>query len=416
VAEAGKLVIEGLGAQGDGIARIEGAIVHVPRALPGEIYEQADQREPCLVSQPSHDRRPAPLCPHFPLCGGCSVQHMSDALYAAWKGGLIAAALRRRGLEVRVAPMLVTPLRSRRRATFALGRTPAGGITGFHRPASSAIEPMTACAVLDPAFEAALPALRRLAEVALPPGATGRLTLAKVIGGFDAVLLAPKLGEDPGRRAAVIAAASAAGILRLSVAGEAWLQTAKAEIDVAGVRVAPSPGAFMQATAEAEAALVDLVAHGLAGAKHVADLFAGLGTFARPLARFARVSAYDSDRNAIAALADAARRAQGLKPIAAGVRDLFRHPLAAKELDVFDAAVLDPPFAGARAQAEALAASKVPRLAVVSCNPGTLARDLRILVDGGYTIEAVTPVDQFLFSHHLEAVAVLHRAKSARSI
>lgn len=409
MAETRKLVIEGLGAQGDGVARVEGEIVHIPRALPGEVYMQTDGAEPVLVSPASPGRRPAALCPHFPRCGGCSVQHMSDALYAGWKSGLLGAALRQRGIEAPVGDMIASPLRSRRRATFALARTAAGGVAGFHRARSNELEPMTACAVLDPAFEAALPALRRLAETAVHRGTTGRLTLTKVIGGFDAVLSAPRLGEDPNRRAAIIAAASSAGIIQLSVSGETWLQSARAEVDIGSARVSLAPGVFLQATAGAEAALIRLVTQGLAGAKHVADLFAGLGTFALPLASACRVSAYDSDRNALLVLADAARRAQGLKPVTTGVRDLFRYPLSVKELEAFDAAVLDPPFAGAKAQAEALAGSTVRRIAVVSCNPATLARDLRILVDGGYRITGIAPVDQFLFSHHLEAVALLGR-------
>ena len=414
MAEARRLVIERLGSQGDGVARAGGDVIHVTGGLPGEVYEESGDGERRLASDPSPRRRPRPLCPHFPRCGGCSVQHMADDLYAEWKSGLLAAALAQRGLEAPIKPMFVTPQRSRRRATFALARSLSGGIAGFHRRASSEIEPMMACAVLDPAFEDALAAIRRLGEAALEPKATARLTLTKVIGGFDAVLSAPGLGDSPARRNAVIAAAATAGIIRLVVAGETWLQSGRAEIELGGTRVEPAPGAFLQATAEAEAALIGLVVAGLSGGRHIADLFAGVGTFTLPLARNARVSAYDSDRNALAALAAAARRAQGLKPVASAVRDLFRAPLSARELDGFDAAVLDPPFAGAKAQSEALAASKVGRLAVVSCNPATLARDLRILVDGGYTIEAVTPVDQFLFSHHLEAVAVLSRRMAGR--
>ncbi|KAB2872394.1 MAG: class I SAM-dependent RNA methyltransferase [Bauldia sp.] len=409
--ESRRLTIDKVGAQGDGVARDDGNVVHVPGALPGEVYEQSGDGERRLVSDPSPARRARYLCPHFPRCGGCSVQHMSDDFYANWKSGLLAAALGHRGLEAPVAPMIVSPLRSRRRATFALANASEGGVAGFHRARSEEIEPMTACAVLDPAFEKALPALRRLAEAALPRGTSGRLTLTKVKSGFDAALSAPRLGGEPNRRAAIIAAASSAGIIRLSVAGETWMQSGKAEIEIGGLRVSLSPGVFLQATGEAEAALIGLLAAGLRGARSIADLFAGVGTFALPLARAAPVSAYDSDRNALGALADAVRRAQGLKPVSTGARDLFRYPLSPKELEAFDAVVLDPPFAGAKAQAEALAISKVRRIAVVSCNPATLARDLRILVDGGYRITAITPVDQFLFSHHLEAVALLDRSR-----
>jgi 23S rRNA (uracil1939-C5)-methyltransferase len=186
---------------------------------------------------------------------------------------------------------------------------------------------------------------------------------------------------------------------------------AKPLLRVAGVAVEPPPGAFVQAAAEAEAAMTALAveAVGKARARRIADLFCGLGAFTFALARTARVLAIDADRAMVTALAAAARGATGLKPIEAKVRDLFRDPLSPRELNSFDAVVFDPPRAGAKTQAEAIAASKVKTIVAVSCNPQTLARDLRALVDGGYRLERAVAIDQFLFTSHLEAVAILVR-------
>jgi len=169
------------------------------------------------------------------------------------------------------------------------------------------------------------------------------------------------------------------------------------------------PGAFLQASPQAEAVMTALVSEGVAGAKRIADLFAGLGTFTFGLAQASAVDAYETDEAALGALAEAARHTPKLKPVRALARDLFQSPLGGKDLDRYDAVVFDPPRAGAAAQSELLATSKVKRLVAVSCNPGTLARDLRLLVDGGYRITRVVPVDQFLFSSHVEVVAHLER-------
>ncbi len=203
--------------------------------------------------------------------------------------------------------------------------------------------------------------------------------------------------------------AAALGVTRLTADGESVTLGGTPEVDLSGVRVKLPPGAFLQASREAEGEMVALVREGVDGAKRIADLFAGLGTFTLALARSAAVDAYEADEAALAALAEAVRMTPKLKPVKTFTRDLFRSPLGAKELQAYDAVVFDPPRAGASAQAEALAKSRVKRLVAVSCNPGTLARDLRILVDGGYRIARVVPVDQFLFSPHIEVVAYLAR-------
>jgi 23S rRNA (uracil1939-C5)-methyltransferase len=194
------------------------------------------------------------------------------------------------------------------------------------------------------------------------------------------------------------------------VGGEAIVAAGKPVVTIGGVAVEIEPGLFLQAVPQAERLIADLCVKALPkSVKTAADLFSGVGTLAIPLARRASVSAYDSDKRAIAALANAVRHAQGLKPLTAVVRDLFRDPLSARELGSFDAVVFDPPRAGAAEQAERLAKSKVPLVIAVSCNPATLARDARMLIDGGLRMGPVTPIDQFLYSAHVEALAVFRR-------
>ncbi|MDX2157198.1 MAG: RsmD family RNA methyltransferase [Hyphomicrobiaceae bacterium] len=405
-----RLTISRIGSQGDGIAETSSGLLHVPHALPGESYHIVGDGSPVLDGPRSPDRRSRPLCPHFPSCGGCGVQHMSGELYQRWKSELLSAALAQHGLASGQAAMLTVGEATRRRATFT-GRFQHGKMRlGFHAARSHVIEPIQACVVLVPAIVRALPALTDLAARLCSAAGEVRLGVLAADNGLDvSVSTEPRRKPrraDPG----LAAAANAAGVVRLAIDGAPAFQVAQPLVTMDGVPVTPPPGAFLQAARATEAIFADLVAHALGKAKCVADLFAGLGTITLPMARRARVVAIDSDRQLLDALAKAVRHASGLKPVETLVRDLFRDPLSPRELDRFDAVVVDPPRAGAKAQSEALAGSKVATVVMVSCNPATLARDLRTLVDGGYKLEAATSVDQFLYTAHLEAVAVLRRA------
>jgi 23S rRNA (uracil1939-C5)-methyltransferase len=234
-----------------------------------------------------------------------------------------------------------------------------------------------------------------------------RVTVTETGSGLDVLLEGAR--PNPAAISTFAAQAAALGVARVTADGESISLGGAPEVDLSGAKVKLPPGAFLQASRESEAELVKLTREGTEGAKRVADLFAGLGTFTFALARTSAVDAYEADEATLAALAEAARRTPKLKPVRTFVRDLFRSPLGAKELDPYDAVVFDPPRAGAAAQAEALAKSRIPMLVAVSCNSGTLAHDLRILVDGGYRISRVVPVDQFLFSPHVEVVAHLVR-------
>jgi 23S rRNA (uracil1939-C5)-methyltransferase len=399
------LTIEALGGGGDGVARgPDGQPVYVPFALPGETVANAGHG-PLAETSPD---RVEPPCPHFKACGGCVAQHMSDALYAGWKRDLVVTALRQRGLDAEVADLVRVPPRSRRRATVSIARR--GAVVGFHRHHSEEVIDLAACPVVTPAIEAALPGLRRLAAALPGLDAATRIAIADLDGRLDVAVTGLASALTGERRAGVARAAAAAGIARLSIEQDIVVERETPLLATAAGAVAPPPGAFFQAVAAAEQAIVETVLAGLPKkAKRVADLFCGVGTLTLPLARRARVFALDGDKTALAALDDAARRNQGLKPIETRRRDLFREPLSRKELESLDAVVLDPPRAGAREQCMALAEADVPVVAMVSCHPATLARDLRVLVGGGYRLGLITPIDQFLWSAHVECVAILTR-------
>jgi 23S rRNA (uracil1939-C5)-methyltransferase len=396
-----EVTIERLGREGDGIA----GDLRLPYALPGERWAIGDGEPRLLAAAPE---RVAPPCPHFGACGGCALQHAADGWIAGWKAGTIARALAARGIEVEIRPTLTSPPRSRRRAVFSARRTRKGAIVGFHGRRSGTLVEVPHCLVVTPAIAAALPALARLARVAASRTATIRLTVTDGPAGLD-VDVAGARELDPELRAALAAVAEADDLARLACDGEP-LAVRRPPFQVMGAaRVVPPPGAFLQATAEGERALVAAVRVAVGGARRVADRFAGCGTFALPLAEAAEVLAVEGDPAMPAALAEAARRTPGLRPVRTAARDLFRRPMLAAELAPFDAVVIDPPRAGAEAQSRELARSRVPLVAAVSCDPATFARDAAILTAGGYRLDWVQPVDQFRWSGHVELAAGFSR-------
>jgi 23S rRNA (uracil1939-C5)-methyltransferase len=408
-AEHDEVEITALGAAGDGIAAgDDDAPRYVPFALPGERVRIVDSNRIELVSAPSPDRV-APKCRHFGLCGGCVAQHMAAPLYAQWKRGILVEAFRRRGLAPEIDPLVPVSLQSRRRAVLTAKRRGREIVLGYHRRRSHELFGLQECPVLVPAIVERLEALRAIVDVA--GKSQTRITVLWTTAGCD-VALEARGSLAPQAVAAMAGIAAQAGFARIVFNDEPVIEQGKPAIALDGASVVPPPGVFLQASSEAEAHLIAHVRSATADSHQAVDLFCGIGTFTFPLARSARVAAFDGDTNAIAALTEAARHAQGLKPISARVRDLFRDPLSARELDAFDAVVLDPPYNGARAQSDALACSKVATVVMVSCNPATLARDVRVLVDGGYAVERVTPIDQFLYSAELEVVAVLRRTRN----
>jgi 23S rRNA (uracil1939-C5)-methyltransferase len=400
-----------LDAQGDGVAEGVDGPLYVPFALPGERVRVAiapgdDRAELLAVLRPSPDRV-EPVCPHFGVCGGCALQHLAEAAYLDWKRGKVVGALRSRGLDAEVEPVRPVRVGSRRRAALALARGKTGTALGYRRARSRELIDIAVCPVLSPGIVARLAKLKTV----LAPLAGGRREVRVVItetpSGLDIVLEGARPKETA--LAAFAGEAAALGVARLTCEGESIGPVAAPEVELSGVKVKLPPGAFLQAASEAESVMTELVPRGVGDAQRIADLFAGLGTFTFALAQQAAVDAFEADDAALEALAKAWRNTQGLKPVKTFRRDLFRAPLSAKELGAYDAVVFDPPRAGASAQAAMLAKSEAARLVAVSCNPGTLARDLRVLVDGGYRIARIVPIDQFLFSPHVEMVAHLER-------
>lgn len=405
--------IDAIAAGGDGVARIEGASVFVPLTAPGDVavIDVAGERGTLIDLLEASPHRTPPPCPYYGRCGGCALQHVTPAFQRDWKRARLGDALAREGLAgARVAETIATPEASRRRSVFAVRKSAGRTRLGFNARRSSEVVDIERCLILQPDLGARLAPLRALAALVAAPAFDCAASLCD--NGLDIAISAPA-PADARTRLALIDAARASGAARLSAGGETIVEFAPPVVRFGGVAATAPPGAFLQASLEGEAALIALVLAGAKGARRIADLFSGCGTFALPLAGEATVTAVDSDRSALAALvqgaADAQRAGMRINPPTTVVRNLFERPLAAKELDAFDAIVFDPPRAGAQAQAQEIAKSRTPTVIAVSCNPASFARDAAILVRGGYALSQATPIDQFVHSAHVEAVGVFHR-------
>ncbi len=349
------------------------------------------------------------VCIHFGTCGGCTYQNLSQADYRALKREMVVRALQRQRFEnPDVTDVVAVAPGTRRRAVFKIAKQNGEVLAGFHAAKSHAIVDMRECRVLTPGLYGLVAGLRGMMGAILRDGENAEAHATQADNGFD-IALRWERKFDPETAAEVARWMKRLDLARVTANGEILCELAAPEIAFAGARIRIPPDCFLQPTREGEGVLQSFVLESLKNAKSVADLFCGIGTFALPLARLVRVQAFDSDRAMVAALSVAARNAPGLKPLAAQARDLFRDPLPPDEWKRFDAAVLDPPRAGALAQVRALAQSSVRRIAYVSCNADTFARDARVLAEGGYEMGTVTPVDQFLWSEHIELVAAFAR-------
>lgn len=412
-----ELTVEALGGRGDGIARCNGQPVFVPYTVPGDRVlariegRRGDGLTAAVIDvlQPGPDRI-APACRHFGSCGGCAVQHLAAPAHAAWKRELVAAALARQGLDASVvAPTVEVPPGSRRRAAFAFVRTRAGIALGFNARASHRVIDVDECPVTEPALVALLPPLRDMLIAVVPEGGSGDVLVAVAGGGLD-VLVDCEARLDLFDRERLAAFAAAHDLTRLSWrcpggGVEPVVQRRPATVVLGDVPVEVPPGAFLQPSAGGERAIVALVLAAVGERRPVADLFAGCGTLTFPLARHGAVHAVEGEGAALQALKAAAAG----RGVTTEARDLARRPLLPHELKRFQAVVFDPPRGGAAEQAAALAASAVPLAVGVSCHPASFAHDARLLVEGGYRLEAVTPVDQFPWTAHVEMVGVFRR-------
>jgi 23S rRNA (uracil1939-C5)-methyltransferase len=401
------LRIERLGHQGDGIAP---GPVYVPGTLPGEEVTGeitgGVMAAPKIVT-PSGDRIKPP-CTHAKSCGGCQLQHASDSFVADWKVGVVRQALHAHGLESELRPILTSPAQTRRRATFSARRTKKGALAGFHKKASDVVIAVPHCLLVHPDIAAALPMVEQLAMLAASRKGELSVTLTRTDAGLDVSVKGGR-ALDSQLRADLGDLSRQHDLPRISWDGEVALLSRPPVLRIGKAQVVTPPAAFLQATPEGEAALWDSVREITTDANAVADLFAGCGTFALRLAESASVHAVESEDTMLQALGAATRNAQGLKPVTTERRDLFRNPLLPNELSRFDALVIDPPRAGAQAQIEQIALSDVSRLAMVSCNPVTFARDCAALITAGYRLDWVQVVDQFRWSTHVEIIASLSR-------
>ncbi|HXL48809.1 MAG TPA: methyltransferase domain-containing protein [Xanthobacteraceae bacterium] len=409
-----RLRIARLGAHGEGVADTAAGAVYVPYALPGEIAEvepwpgHADRRHLTKVEVASPERI-APVCGHFGVCGGCALQHLASARYRDWKRGLVVTALARAGVDAPVDDLIDAHGEGRRRAVFHARRSARDVLeVGFAALKAHHVVGIDRCPVLAPALSGALPTAWDIAEVL----ASTRKPLDIQATATDAGLDVDVRGSGPltaAQTAALAQVAERRNLVRLARHGEIVAHRAPPVLTIGRAEVVLPPGAFLQATTAAEAILARLVASHCRGAARVVDLFCGVGPFALRLAERAHVTAIDSDADALAALRRGAAGSAGLKPVTAQQRDLFRYPLGRAEFKAFEAVVFDPPRQGAQAQARELAASGVAKVTAVSCDPSSFARDARILLEGGYRLAQVTPVDQFLFSRHVELVAYFEK-------
>ena len=409
-----RLTIDHVGHRGDGVALGPHEAIYVPYTLGGEAVEvdavhgHPDRRRLLAIDVASPERI-TPFCPHFSICGGCAIQHWQPDRYRAWKHGLVVETLRQAKLDCEVAPLVDAHGAGRRRMTLhARMGTHDVLKVGFAAANSHDVIPVDRCPILDPALTGALDAAWALAEPLIKVGKPLDIQITATNSGLDVDVR----GSGPLQTAMITTLSKIAEkhrLARLTRHGELVLMRSAPVISIGAAQVTLPPGSFLQATGAGEETLATLVEKHAARAKHIADLFCGVGPFALRLAKKARIDAFDSDAGAVTSLQKAATATSGLKPVKAEARDLFRRPLMPPELREYDAVVFDPPRQGAQAQCERLAASKVPVVIAVSCNAATFARDARLLVDGGYRLEGVTPVDQFRHTPHVELVARFSR-------
>ena len=410
------LKIARVAGQGDGVAETPAGPVFAPLTLPGETVRGVvidGRMEAPEILELSPDRI-APVSPHYGDCGGCSLQHWASGPYLDWKRDQVVGALARERIETEVEATVAVPPGTRRRLALHARRLEDGRIVlGFKARKSWRLVEVSTCPVADPRLVAAFPALAKVAAAFLEhPKSAPTLHVTWTLDGMDVDVTGVERksgGLSADRQMQAIRAAREVDVARLSIAGETLMMARQPRVQFGPATVPLPAGGFLQAVPEAEAAMVERAVAAVKGAKKVADLFCGTGTFTFPLATVASVLAADASAAGIAALKQGIGSARGMKPITAEARDLFRRPLSPYDLKGVEAIVFDPPRAGAIDQTAQIKDTKASVVVGVSCNPQTFARDARVLIDAGFRLETVTPVDQFLWSAHVELVGVFRR-------
>ena len=403
-----EITIERLGHLGDGLAA---GPIFVDRALPGEVVSGdlvGDRLENVRIIEPS-EYRIAASCGAFKRCGGCSLHHVHPDFVAYWKQAVVVRALAAQGIVIDVQAIHTSPENSRRRAKLSSRRTKKGATVGFFGKSSDTIQTIEPCKILVPEVMAVIPALEAFTvQFGSRKGQLGFWVLS-TDSGIDVSIegMDHQVETDLGPFAEW---AGSNGVARLSVGDETICQHQAPQLTFGKVKVAPPPRAFTQATPQGEQALQEAVGRALAGADKVIDLFSGAGTLGLPLAEVATLHCMENDKGLLEALAHGVRHTQGIKKVTISARDLYRNPIDHKDLAKFNAAIIDPPRAGAEQQVRQLAQSNLRDIAMVSCNPVTFARDANILSAGGYVLKWVEVVDQFRWSPHVEIVAHFSKA------
>ncbi len=406
------LHITSLGRHGEGVAQDGDERIFVPFALAGEdvVADVSGSRAKLLeVASPSADRI-EPFCPYFGQCGGCTTQHLHAEAYGAWKHDIVVTALRHKQIAQPVDPLVDAHGEGRRRVSLHVRREKGRTLAGFMQGRSHQMLDIDTCPILAPALAEATNVARELCVAFFGHMTELDVQLTATDGGLDCNIIPTStvtLGYE--EQMTLADCADRWDLARLSIDGDVLMERHKPVLEMGELRVSASPGGFLQATAAGEEALARLVLEHLGSASNVADLFCGVGPFALRVATKSRVYAADNSKPAIAALSNAARHTSGLKPLDVDVRDLFADPVAACDLDEFDAVIFNPPRAGAQAQVDEIAASELKRVIAVSCDPASFSRDAETLLMAGFKLSRVTPVDQFKWSSHVEVVALFIR-------
>lgn len=416
-ARKARLMIDALAGGGDGVATLEGQRIFVPFSVPGDVVDinvqgSRGQIIDLIKAGPS---RISSLCKHFGECGGCSLQHLNNNLYKEIKTDYIRNALHAAGITPNVLrPIIQIPLKTRRRAVLTTRKIASGVRLGFHHSRSSYVSILDECHILHPHLMDAIPVLEQILALLSVTNCTIAITLCNE--GIDAAISSPNhVFPEAGALSALGSMMQKKSVMRLSLNGETILALQTPTVSLSGYDIPMHVEPFLQASVEGENELVKLVLQGVGQARKVADLFSGCGTFSFPVAAKSSVVAFEKDDLAINTLkngvAQAQRDGKQIKSLQANIRNLFQTPLQQDELNAFDAVIFDPPRSGALAQVASIARSDVPAVVGVSCNPKSFARDAKILIDGGYDLTNVTPVDQFTFSSHIELVGAFRKKR-----
>lgn len=406
-----ELLIDHIGAQGDGVALTPDGPVFVPYALPSELISADIERSrgKLIDILKKSDARILPKCDHFGTCGGCATQHMSENLYQNWKLALAQSALEKAAIDYTITSYVPCEPGARRRVTFSAERTAEGLSFGFYQDGTHHMTPIEMCVIASSNIQNAIVELKELAQTLAPASKRLQLTVLDSDNGLDIALSDDVRLQDNAKQAAIRKIMASKSFIRLSQGDEILIEKQAPALIFGDTQVQPPAGSFVQASQQAEQHMVKLVNRHLKSCKKVADLFSGCGTFTFPLALKSAVHAVEAQGTALHAIDKAFRNRQGLKPVTTERRDLFRRPMMRDELKHYKGVIFDPPRAGAELQSQQLARSTVPKIAAVSCNPISFARDLKILLDGSFKIKSIVAIDQFLWSPHVELVALLER-------